>query len=63
VLGRRRCDQLARLTGVAPEPIWQWDFIKRTSNGLLRLKLGLDQLAQESLTIADACQQLIRPEA
>jgi streptomycin 6-kinase len=53
-LGRHRCLQLARLTGVAPEPIWQWGFIERTSNGLLLLKLGLDHLGHEFLTIADA---------
>jgi streptomycin 6-kinase len=53
-LGRRRCRQLARLTGVAPEPIWQWGFIERTSSGLLLLKLGLDRLAQEFLAVADA---------
>jgi len=54
VLGRRRCHQLARLTGVAPEPIWQWGFIERTSSGLLLLKLGLDHRAREFLTVADA---------
>jgi streptomycin 6-kinase len=54
VLGRRRCHQLARLTGVEPERIWQWGFIERTSSGLLLLKLGLNQLAHEFLAVADA---------
>jgi streptomycin 6-kinase len=54
VLGRRRCHLLARLTGVAPEPIWQWGFIERTANGLLLLQLGLESLARESLAIVDA---------
>ena len=54
VLGRRRCDLLARLTGVEPGPIWQWGFIERTSNGLLLLQLGLETLAQESLAIVNA---------
>jgi streptomycin 6-kinase len=54
LLGRRRCRQLSRLTGVPPEPIWQWGFIERTSNGLLFLKLGLDSLAREFLAVADA---------
>jgi streptomycin 6-kinase len=53
-LGRRRCHRLARLTGVAPEPIWQWGFIERTSTGLLLLKLGLDREAQEFFAVADA---------
>jgi streptomycin 6-kinase len=54
VLGRRRCHRLARLTGVAPEPIWQWGFIERTANGLLLLQLGLESLGRESLAIVDA---------
>jgi len=53
-LGRQRCHQLARLTGVEPEPIWQWGFIERISNGLLLKQKGLDKLACESLTVADA---------
>lgn len=54
VLGRRRCRLLAQLTGVEPEPIWQWGFIERTSTGLLLMKLGLDRLAREFLAVADA---------
>jgi streptomycin 6-kinase len=54
LLGQDRCRQLARLTGVQPEPIWQWGFIERTSNGLLLLKLGLDSLAHEFFAVADA---------
>lgn len=53
-LGRRRCEQLARLTGVEPEPIWQWGFIERVSTGLLLHQLGQPGLAQEFLTVADA---------
>jgi hypothetical protein len=54
VLSQRACHPLARLAGVAPVPIWQRGFIERTSSGLLLLKLGLDQLAHEFLTVADA---------
>jgi streptomycin 6-kinase len=53
-LGKRRCAQLARRTGVAPEPIWQWGFIERVSSGLLLLKLGLENEAREFLAVADA---------
>src|SRR5215475_13344365 len=53
-LGRRRCELLAELTGVAPEPIWQWGFIERTSSGLLLRELGLDDPAREFLSIAEA---------
>lgn len=40
-LGMQRCRRLAALTGVEPEPIWQWGFIERVSTGLLCLKLGM----------------------
>jgi streptomycin 6-kinase len=41
-LGVGRCRRLAELTGVDPEPIWQWGFIERTSTGLLCMQLGLE---------------------
>jgi len=53
-LGRRRCRQLARLSGVGPEPIWQWGFIESLSNGLLLKQKGLDKLASEFLTVVSA---------
>jgi streptomycin 6-kinase len=53
-LGRRRCERLARLTGVEPEPIWQWGLIERVSTGLLLHQLGQESLAKEFLTVADA---------
>jgi len=53
-LGRRRCHQLARFTGVEPEPIWQWGFIESLSNGLLLRQKGLDKAASEFLTVVDA---------
>ena len=53
-LGRRRCEQLAQLTGVEAEPIWQWGFIERVSTGLLLHQLGQHEEAREFLTVADA---------
>jgi streptomycin 6-kinase len=53
-LGRRRCDRLARLTGVAPEPIWHWGLIERVSSGLLLLQLGLERSGRQFLNVADA---------
>jgi streptomycin 6-kinase len=53
-LGRRRCLQLARLTDVDPQPIWQWALMERVANGLLLFEIGLDALAVESLDVADA---------
>lgn len=51
MLGVQRCRRLAALTGVQPEPIWQWGFIERTSTGLLCLKLGLPG-GHDMLTVA-----------
>jgi streptomycin 6-kinase len=53
-LGQRRCEQLAHLTGVEAEPIWQWGFIERVSTGLLLHQLGQHEEAREFLTVADA---------
>ena len=50
----RRCRQLAALSGVAIEPIWQWGLIERTANGLLWLRQGRPELAREFLVAADA---------
>ncbi len=54
LLGRRRCEQLAGLTGVDPSAIWQWGLIERVSTGLLLHQLGQEQLAGEFLSVADA---------
>jgi streptomycin 6-kinase len=53
-LGLQRCERLAALTGVEPEPIWQWGLIERTSSGLYLLQLGLEKEGRIFLTIADA---------
>jgi streptomycin 6-kinase len=52
-LGRRRCRRLAELTGVDPEPIWQWGFVECTSNALLCMKIGLEG-ARDMLAVDDA---------
>jgi streptomycin 6-kinase len=51
--GRDRCRRLSELTGVAPEPIWQWGFLERVSTGLLSLRIGLDG-GQDMLAVAEA---------
>jgi streptomycin 6-kinase len=53
-LGHRRCRQLAALTGIATEPIWQWGFIERVSNSLLCQKIGMGAEARGMLAVADA---------
>ena len=53
-LGHRRCRQLAALTGIAAEPIWQWGFIERVSTGLLCKKIGMNDEARDMLAVADA---------
>lgn len=48
-----RCRQVALLTGVNGEAIWQWAFIERVSTGLFLLQLGHRQEARPFLTVAD----------
>ena len=31
---RERCARLSELTGVAPQPIWEWGYVERVSTGL-----------------------------
>jgi streptomycin 6-kinase len=52
--GRARCDLLARLTGVAPDAIWQWGLLENLVNGLVYL--DVDSAADEApfLAVADA---------
>lgn len=52
-LGRERCALLARLSGVAPQPIWEWGFIERVSTGLLLLKVGSATVGRDTLAVAD----------
>lgn len=56
-LGRRRCAQLARLGGLAPEPMWQWAVPERVCNGLLLAQIGLHDLAAGCLRVVEAWAQ------
>jgi streptomycin 6-kinase len=53
-LGRDRCALLAKYTGVAHQPIWEWALIQCVWNGLLLLRIGLGAPASVELAIADA---------
>jgi streptomycin 6-kinase len=53
-LGRRRCRLLAELTGVEPEPIWQWGLVERVSSALLWVRDGRPDVAQEFFDVAEA---------
>ncbi len=53
-LGRERCARLGRLTGVEPQPIWEWGFIERVSTGLLVTRVGAGRLGREMLDVAEA---------
>ncbi|MEM7114228.1 MAG: aminoglycoside phosphotransferase family protein [Chloroflexota bacterium] len=52
-LGAERCRLLSELTGIEKRPIYQWGFIERVSTGLYLLQLGLTDLGQASLAVAD----------
>ena len=53
-LGRERCARLGRLTGVDPQPIWEWGFVERVSTGLFVTWVGADQMGREMLDVAEA---------
>ena len=48
-----RHQMVSRLTGIDPEPIWQWSFVERVSSGLFLLSLGHDRQARTFLEAAD----------
>jgi streptomycin 6-kinase len=48
-----RCRQVASLTGVDADAIWQWAFIERVSSGLFLLQLGHRKEARPFLAVAD----------
>src|SRR5579872_681312 len=41
--GRERCALLSRLTGVEPQPIWEWGLVERVASGLTLLQIGLTE--------------------
>jgi streptomycin 6-kinase len=47
-----RCRLLSQLTGVDPEPIWEWGLLERVSTGLLAMLVGLEG-GREMLTVAE----------
>jgi streptomycin 6-kinase len=51
---RGRCGLLARLTGVAPQPIWEWSLLQLVWNGLLLKEVGFDGPAGTEFAMADA---------
>jgi len=59
-LGRERCARLAALTGVEPEPIWQWGLVERVSTGLLCLQLGIEE-GPDILAVANVWAQAPAP--
>lgn len=57
-LALARCQLLASLTGVDPEPIWQWGYVERVSTGLTMLDIGMRDEGLESLAVADRLRGL-----
>jgi streptomycin 6-kinase len=51
---RDRCALLSAMTGVDPQPIWEWGFLERVSSGLLLLRVGRSELGTETLDVAEA---------
>ncbi len=47
------CGQLARITGIGVEAIWQWAYLERVSTGLYCARHGLPALGAPFLEVAD----------
>ncbi|MBV9420287.1 MAG: phosphotransferase [Alphaproteobacteria bacterium] len=52
--GRACCAYISKMTGVAPEPIWQWGLIENLVNGLLYVEVGSPEHAAMFLDVAEA---------
>ena len=52
--GRARLATLSALSGVEPQPIWEWGLMQLVWNGLLLLEIGAQAPAAVSLAMADA---------
>jgi streptomycin 6-kinase len=53
-LGYRRCRLLSQCTGVEFQPIWEWGLLQCVSNGLLLLRIGLENPAAVEFAMATA---------
>jgi streptomycin 6-kinase len=53
-IGMERCSLLADLTGVERDAIWQWGYIEQVACGLLDLRLGDHQAADQHFKIAES---------
>jgi streptomycin 6-kinase len=51
--GWELCATLAGLSGVSPQPIWEWAFVERVSTGLFAVQVGADQMGRDLLGVAD----------
>jgi streptomycin 6-kinase len=50
---RERSRWLARRCGRDAEAIWEWGVVERVSTGLLAIKIGLQPIGDQMLTVAD----------
>ncbi len=53
-LGRRRCRMLAEFSGVEERSIWEWGYVQCVWNGLLLLRIGVQDSAAVEFAMADA---------
>jgi streptomycin 6-kinase len=54
-LVRERAKYLAGISGIDPEPVWQWGFIERVSTGLANLGDFDDNSGEQFLEVAERC--------
>jgi streptomycin 6-kinase len=50
---RERSRWLARRCGLDAEAIWEWGVVERVSTGLLAVRIGLQPVGDQMLTVAN----------
>ncbi len=50
-----RCQRISDLTGVDPQPIWEWGFMERLSSSLYCQTLGIEDWPRDGYPVVEAC--------
>ncbi|MDP1793318.1 MAG: aminoglycoside phosphotransferase family protein [Acidimicrobiales bacterium] len=50
-----RCYRISELTGVDPQPIWEWGFMERMSTALYCDTLGIEDWPRDGYPVVEAC--------
>jgi streptomycin 6-kinase len=50
-----RCHRISTLTGVAPQPVWEWGYLERVSTALYCHSLGITEWSAPAYEVIEAC--------